>query len=196
MWLHRTSWKPQFVLCSQAFFRIRVTSTTSSAVLHHATNFFLKFSRKSRVLEICLPLIAPLFLLLVTLFHRCFIPNGYAALASVVGPALLSLVAVLVIFMQAFQVKPQWKRYDDIYMGRYNTTGSVNSLISTDYNVTHLECFPSNLTHKTLRSLFPTWNFILNCKVLLLFPVKQMPFPFKSGWYWSNSTFLMVWIEN
>ncbi|PIK34165.1 putative G-protein coupled receptor [Apostichopus japonicus] len=52
----------------------------------------------------------------------CFIPNGYAALASVAGPAILSLVAVVIIFMQAFQVKPQWKRYDDIYMGRYNTT--------------------------------------------------------------------------
>lgn len=55
--------------------------------------------------------------------YRCFIPNGYAALASVAGPAILSLVAVVIIFMQAFQVKPQWKRYDDIYMGRYNTTG-------------------------------------------------------------------------
>ena len=50
-------------------------------------------------------------------------PNGYGALASAVGPAVLCLLAVALVFIQAYQVKPQWKRYDDIYMGSYNTTG-------------------------------------------------------------------------
>ena len=49
-------------------------------------------------------------------------PNGYAALASTVGPALLTVLVIGTVFAQAYQVKPQWKRYDDIYMGRYNTT--------------------------------------------------------------------------
>ncbi|XP_072038274.1 adhesion G-protein coupled receptor V1-like [Amphiura filiformis] len=52
----------------------------------------------------------------------CFMPNGYGALASAVGPALLAVFAIGTVFIQAYQVKPQWKRYDDIYMGRYNTT--------------------------------------------------------------------------
>ncbi|XP_022110249.1 G-protein coupled receptor 98-like isoform X2 [Acanthaster planci] len=52
----------------------------------------------------------------------CFMPNGYAALASVVGPAILCLFGVATFFIHAYQVKPQWKRYDDIYMGSYNTT--------------------------------------------------------------------------
>ena len=59
----------------------------------------------------------------VLLFHSCFMPNGYAALASAVGPAVMCLLAVATVFIQAYQVKPQWKRYDDIYMGSYNTTG-------------------------------------------------------------------------
>ncbi|XP_038076858.1 adhesion G-protein coupled receptor V1-like isoform X2 [Patiria miniata] len=52
----------------------------------------------------------------------CFMPNGYAALASAVGPAILCLFGVATVFTNAYQVKPQWKRYDDIYMGSYNTT--------------------------------------------------------------------------
>ena len=52
-------------------------------------------------------------------------PNGYAALASTVGPAILAVLAIVTVFIQAYQVKPQWKRYDDIYMGRYNTTGKL-----------------------------------------------------------------------
>ncbi|XP_066273052.1 adhesion G-protein coupled receptor V1-like isoform X1 [Branchiostoma lanceolatum] len=50
----------------------------------------------------------------------CLIPNGYAALAGVVGPALLCLVVVIGVCFQAYQVTQQWKMYDDIYRGRYN----------------------------------------------------------------------------
>ncbi|XP_041464132.1 adhesion G-protein coupled receptor V1-like [Lytechinus variegatus] len=52
----------------------------------------------------------------------CFMPNGYAALATAMAPAALSLIGVFVVVIQAYQVKPQWKRYDDVYMGSYNTT--------------------------------------------------------------------------
>ncbi|XP_071506649.1 adhesion G-protein coupled receptor V1-like [Diadema antillarum] len=52
----------------------------------------------------------------------CFMPNGYAALVAAMAPAALCLLGVLVVLIQAYQVKPQWKRYDDIYMGSYNTT--------------------------------------------------------------------------
>ncbi|PFX17387.1 G-protein coupled receptor 98 [Stylophora pistillata] len=50
----------------------------------------------------------------------CFIPNAYAALASVVGPVLLLLTGVALIFTQAYLVTPQWKHYDDIFRGHYN----------------------------------------------------------------------------
>ncbi|XP_030832667.1 adhesion G-protein coupled receptor V1 isoform X3 [Strongylocentrotus purpuratus] len=52
----------------------------------------------------------------------CFMPNGYAALATAMAPAALCMIGVFVVVIQAYQVKPQWKRYDDVYMGSYNTT--------------------------------------------------------------------------
>ncbi|KAI0227314.1 Adhesion G-protein coupled receptor V1 [Lamellibrachia satsuma] len=50
----------------------------------------------------------------------CFTTNAYVALAGVVFPALLCLMVVGVIFIQTFQVAPQWQAYDDMYRGRYN----------------------------------------------------------------------------
>ncbi|XP_015763361.1 PREDICTED: G-protein coupled receptor 98-like [Acropora digitifera] len=50
----------------------------------------------------------------------CFIPNAYAALAGAVGPVLLLLMGVAVVFTQAYQVTPQWKYYDDIFRGHHN----------------------------------------------------------------------------
>nr|XP_046243039.1 adhesion G-protein coupled receptor V1 [Scatophagus argus] len=52
----------------------------------------------------------------------CFIPNVYAALCTAVLVPLICLVAVLVIFIHAYQVTQQWKAYDDIYRGRTNST--------------------------------------------------------------------------
>lgn len=37
---------------------------------------------------------------------------------------LICLVAVLVVFIHAYQVTQQWKAYDDIYRGRTNSTGT------------------------------------------------------------------------
>lgn len=50
----------------------------------------------------------------------CFIPNTYAGLASAVGPVLLLLMSVGLVFTQAYLVTPQWKHYDDIFRGHYN----------------------------------------------------------------------------
>ncbi|KAM9743556.1 adhesion G-protein coupled receptor V1 isoform 2-T3 [Menidia menidia] len=52
----------------------------------------------------------------------CFIPNIYAALSTAVLVPLICLVAVLVVFIHAYQVTEQWKAYDDIYRGRTNST--------------------------------------------------------------------------
>ncbi|KAM7391822.1 hypothetical protein PAMP_022479 [Pampus punctatissimus] len=52
----------------------------------------------------------------------CFIPNIYAAMCTAVLVPLICLVAVLVIFIHAYQVTQQWKAYDDIYRGRTNST--------------------------------------------------------------------------
>ena len=57
-------------------------------------------------------------------FIRCFIPNAYAALAVAVGPVLLLLMGVAVVFTQAYQVTPQWKYYDDIFRGHHNIKGN------------------------------------------------------------------------
>ncbi|XP_065821533.1 adhesion G-protein coupled receptor V1 [Labrus bergylta] len=51
----------------------------------------------------------------------CFIPNIYAALCTAVLVPLICLVAVLVVFIHAYQVTQQWKAYDDIYRGRTNS---------------------------------------------------------------------------
>ena len=56
--------------------------------------------------------------------NRCFIPNAYAALAGAVGPVLLLLMGVAVVFTQAYQVTPQWKYYDDIFRGHHNIKGN------------------------------------------------------------------------
>ncbi|TKS78901.1 G-protein coupled receptor 98 [Collichthys lucidus] len=52
----------------------------------------------------------------------CFIPNIYAALCTAVLVPLICLVAVLVVFIHAYQVTQQWKAYDDVYRGRTNST--------------------------------------------------------------------------
>ncbi|XP_045890437.1 adhesion G-protein coupled receptor V1 [Micropterus dolomieu] len=52
----------------------------------------------------------------------CFIPNIYAALCTAVLVPLICLVAVVVVFIHAYQVTQQWKNYDDIYRGRTNST--------------------------------------------------------------------------
>uniref|UniRef100_A0A4W6G876 Adhesion G-protein coupled receptor V1 n=1 Tax=Lates calcarifer TaxID=8187 RepID=A0A4W6G876_LATCA len=52
----------------------------------------------------------------------CFIPNIYAALCTAVLVPLICLVAVLVVFIHAYQVTEQWRAYDDIYRGRTNST--------------------------------------------------------------------------
>ncbi|XP_064619709.1 adhesion G-protein coupled receptor V1-like [Lineus longissimus] len=50
----------------------------------------------------------------------CFITNPYAALGGVIAPALIFIMVLAVVFIQSFQVTPQWQAYDDIYRGRYN----------------------------------------------------------------------------
>lgn len=54
---------------------------------------------------------------------RCFIPNIYAALFTAALVPLMCLVVVFVVFIHAYQVKPQWKAYDDIFRGRTNAAG-------------------------------------------------------------------------
>ena len=43
-------------------------------------------------------------------------------------PVLLMVLAVGVVFVQAYQVTAQWKYYDDIYHGRHNIKGERNFL--------------------------------------------------------------------
>ncbi|XP_058583121.1 adhesion G-protein coupled receptor V1 isoform X2 [Neofelis nebulosa] len=50
----------------------------------------------------------------------CFIPNIYAGLFTGALVPLTCLVVVFVVFIHAYQVKPQWKAYDDIFRGRTN----------------------------------------------------------------------------
>ncbi|XP_067377863.1 adhesion G-protein coupled receptor V1 isoform X2 [Channa argus] len=52
----------------------------------------------------------------------CFIPNIYVALCTAVLVPLICLVAVVVVFIHAYQVTQQWKAYDDVYRGRTNST--------------------------------------------------------------------------
>lgn len=54
---------------------------------------------------------------------RCFIPNIYAALFTAALVPLTCLVVVFVVFVHAYQVKPQWKAYDDVFRGRTNAAG-------------------------------------------------------------------------
>ncbi|XP_055956200.1 adhesion G-protein coupled receptor V1 [Patella vulgata] len=54
--------------------------------------------------------------------EMCFIKNGYAAVGGAILPILIMLIIVLVVFLRAFQLRPQWQSYDDIYRGRYNIT--------------------------------------------------------------------------
>ncbi|XP_008827569.1 adhesion G-protein coupled receptor V1 [Nannospalax galili] len=50
----------------------------------------------------------------------CSIPNIYAALFTGALVPLMCLVVVFVVFIHAYQLKPQWKAYDDIFRGRTN----------------------------------------------------------------------------
>ncbi|XP_068103893.1 adhesion G-protein coupled receptor V1 [Hyperolius riggenbachi] len=52
----------------------------------------------------------------------CFVPNIYAALFTAALVPLVCLVVVLVVFIHAYQVKQQWKAYDDVFRGRPNAT--------------------------------------------------------------------------
>lgn len=45
---------------------------------------------------------------------------------------LICLVAVLVVFIHAYQVTQQWKAYDDIYRGRTNSTGTQPTSINVN----------------------------------------------------------------
>ena len=51
--------------------------------------------------------------------------NIYAALGSVIFPAILLSLCVVVVLVQSYYVKHQWKCYDDIYRDRYNYKGIV-----------------------------------------------------------------------
>ncbi|XP_021064109.1 adhesion G-protein coupled receptor V1 [Mus pahari] len=50
----------------------------------------------------------------------CFIPNIYAALFTAALVPLMCLVVVFVVFIHAYQLKSQWKGYDDVFRGRTN----------------------------------------------------------------------------
>ncbi|XP_033623594.1 adhesion G-protein coupled receptor V1 [Fukomys damarensis] len=50
----------------------------------------------------------------------CSIPDGYAALFSAGLAPLACLVVVSVVCLHAYQLKPQWKAYDDVFRGRTN----------------------------------------------------------------------------
>ncbi|XP_039111424.1 adhesion G-protein coupled receptor V1 [Hyaena hyaena] len=50
----------------------------------------------------------------------CFIPNIYVALFTAALVPLMCLVVVFVVFIHAYQVKLQWKAYDDVFRGRTN----------------------------------------------------------------------------
>ena len=39
------------------------------------------------------------------------------------------MLAVCAVVIQAYQVTPQWKYYDDIYRGRYNIKGKETSFL-------------------------------------------------------------------
>ena len=62
-------------------------------------------------------------IIIISICFSCFTTNAYAALAGVVFPALLCLMVVGIVFIQTFQVAPQWQAYDDVYRGRYNKHG-------------------------------------------------------------------------
>ncbi|XP_074651666.1 adhesion G-protein coupled receptor V1-like [Tubulanus polymorphus] len=50
----------------------------------------------------------------------CFITSPYAALGGLIIPCIICVMVLGVVFIQAYQVAPQWQAYDDIYRGRYN----------------------------------------------------------------------------
>uniref|UniRef100_A0A8C6CK89 Adhesion G protein-coupled receptor V1 n=1 Tax=Moschus moschiferus TaxID=68415 RepID=A0A8C6CK89_MOSMO len=50
----------------------------------------------------------------------CFVPNIYAALFTAALAPLTCLVVAFVVFIHAYQVKPQWEAYDDVFRGRTN----------------------------------------------------------------------------
>ena len=58
---------------------------------------------------------------------RCFITNPYAALCGAIAPALIVLMVMGIVFIQAFQITPQWQAYDDVYRGRYNLNGEEHN---------------------------------------------------------------------
>ena len=53
----------------------------------------------------------------------CFIMEPLAGLAGIIAPALLCVMLAGIVFIQAYQVAPQWRAYDDIYRGRQNVDG-------------------------------------------------------------------------
>lgn len=51
--------------------------------------------------------------------------NAFVGLAGLISPSVLCLMVVGIIFIQVFQVTPQWQAYDDVYKGRYNILGII-----------------------------------------------------------------------
>ena len=63
--------------------------------------------------------------------------NIYAALGSVIFPAILFSLGVFVVLVQSYYVKPQWKCYDDIYRDRYNFKGKEFQMLSLACGLEH-----------------------------------------------------------
>lgn len=91
----------------------------------HVRVYELPLSKDPEIISIfeCINSNGLLFLLILVLPFRCFIPNIYAALSTAVLVPLICVVTVLVVFIHAYQVTQQWKAYDDVYRGRTNSSG-------------------------------------------------------------------------
>ncbi|XP_070543508.1 adhesion G-protein coupled receptor V1-like isoform X2 [Ptychodera flava] len=130
----------------------------------------------------------------------CFIPNAYAALAGVLGPVVLLLFFVAIVFVQAYQVTPQWKQYDDVYAGRYNTT-EVRILlmfwlvIITTWIFGGLHMAFGKLW---LLILFCIFNIIQGLYALIIYTIlrNQLCRPAKGQYSFNNSTSEVVHIQN
>lgn len=99
-------------LCLRPFSMTPTLSSPSSSFIRYLIFYFVKYCETTVNIPIS---IHP--------SSRCFIPNIYAALCTAVLVPLICLVAVLVVFIHAYQVTQQWKAYDDVYRGRTNSTG-------------------------------------------------------------------------
>lgn len=106
----------------------------------------------------------------IYLFSRCFIPSSYAAFSVAVIPVLLLMLAVGVVFVQAYQVTAQWKYYDDIYLGRHNIKGKLKSiclkLLKQKCENKHFHAVVPRVQNEKLRYLMNInkclWIYLLN----------------------------------